>query len=197
MKIPTSMPMLDITTTNAVMEIKSNPVKLKITSEPAKMRTVQETPRFKGNFAQLQSEIGVKNLSGQRQMTKQRAYVKLNEGAQRVNGDAKAISDQLQNQTEESAPIVAQLEYNRVTTPEEVPVNVKSVPSQPLKLDWDNGDISIDWQPAKLEMSWEGDYRPEIRVTPHNVEIRLVDGRTYKVSESALPGSRGKIDTQI
>ncbi len=197
MKIPTSMPMLDISTTNAVLEIKSNPVKLKITNEPAKMQLAQKTPKFKGNFAQLQSEIGVKNLSGQRQVTKQRADVKLNEGAQRVNGDAKAVSDQLQNQTSESAPIVAQLEYSRVTTPEEVPINVRSVPSQPLRLDWDNGDISIDWQPAKLEMSWEGDFRPEIKVTPHNVEITLVDGRTYKVSENVLPGSRSKVDTQI
>ncbi len=197
MKIPTSMPMLDISTTNAVLEIKSNPVKLKITNEPAKMQLAQKTPKFRGNFARLQSEIGVKNLSGQRQMTKQRADVKLNEGAQRVNGDAKAISDQLQNQTSESAPIVAQLEYSRVTTPEEVPVNVKSVPSQPLRLDWDNGDISIDWQPAKLEMSWEGDFRPEIKVTPHNVEITLVDGRTFKISENVLPGSGNKVDTQI
>ena len=37
--------------------------------------------------------------------------------------------------------------------------------------------------PATLEMHWEGEVRPEVSVTPHTVEIRLINGETIRVGE--------------
>ena len=32
-------------------------------------------------------------------------------------------------------------------------------------------------------MHWEGEVRPEVSVTPHTVEIRLINGETIRVGE--------------
>ena len=62
-------------------------------------------------------------------------------------------------------------------------VDVASMPSSSPEVEWEPGSIEIEWVPATLEMHWEGEVRPEVSVTPHTVEIRLINGETIRVGE--------------
>ncbi|MPN45338.1 hypothetical protein SDC9_192905 [bioreactor metagenome] len=51
-------------------------------------------------------------------------------------------------------------------------------------MEWEEGKLEIEWESAKLEMHWEGSIRPQITITPHTVEIRLINGETVRVGEN-------------
>lgn len=178
------MPMLDIKSTRAVVEIHREPLRLKVDSQPARMRVKRTRATFKvNNMKQLRAESGLRSPDLQRRHMQQRSQAKLYEGIQSINSNAQRLTN-IQDHQGAEPELVATVTLQN-TLQQNIPVlDVGSMPRSLPKLDWDTGSLEIEWDPHRIEMSWEGDMRPQITVTPHSVEIKLIDGRTVHVRES-------------
>lgn len=193
--------MLDIHTTPAVVQIKNNNMRLKIHSTPAQMQVTRTRPTFRV-VSQTQKITGAKKTNFQLQYQKMRAQQQLREGIRNVNN---AYDDMA------GMPLADQAAMMRAassqTSVQDLVSNANAVDSQPVtvnrpQVEWENGSMEIEWVPSSVEMSWEGDYRPEITVTPHSVEIRLINGKTIRVRENEaraieMRGEGKKIETEV
>lgn len=201
MRINNPQPYLDIHTTNAVIHIEKEPVRLKVESQRAQMHVTRTRPNFKVNWKKLRAESGVRSPEAQRQYIKQRSQRMLHRNTQNAVSDLQQMGN-IQNSGAGSPEIVASVTFNRTMTQNIPEVNVGSMPSSLAQIDWDPGSLEIEWDPHRIEMSWEGDMRPRITVTPHTVEIRLINGKTIRVGENEakaieMQGYGKRMDTEV
>lgn len=183
MKVSNPMPYFDIHTTNAQIHVKSEPLRLKVESEPARMRVRRTRPKMKVNWKKVQEQCGLKSPAAQRRYMQRMYRQKALDGISRVGSEYDKIGD-MQNYAADGPEIVATVALDTVMKQDVPVVDVASMPSSMPEVEWEPGELEIEWEPAKLEMHWEGSIRPEITITPHTVEIRLINGETIRVGEN-------------
>ena len=183
MRVRNPLPQFDIHTTRAQLQIKSPKLELKVDREPARMQVHRTRPRMKVNWAKVRAQSGLRGLSAERQHRAQIYRQKALAGISRTVNEYDQISAGFQNYAKGGPEIVATVSLNSVMQQDITVVDVASMPSSSPEVEWEPGSIEIEWVPATLEMHWEGEVRPEVSVTPHTVEIRLINGETIRVGE--------------
>lgn len=197
MRIPGSMAHLDIHSTRAMIHIENSPMRLVVDSSPAQMKVSRRPPKFNVDWGRFRDASGLRTPGTQAKYQAQQSTLKMQEGVDNMVYDYESIG-MIENAGEGMPNTVGVTALNRALEEDKVEVNVASIPSEPLQADWTPGEMEITWVPHKLEMSWEGDVKPKITVTPHSVEIRLVNGETVRVKENASAGGQGKsVDRKI
>ncbi len=176
-------PHLDIKTTNAKIEIHNEPMRLVVEREPARMRVHRSYPKMKVNWAKVRSESGLRSPSAQRRYMQQLYRQMALDGIARTSEEYEQISD-IQDIPSGGPNIVATVALDAVLEKDIPVVDVANMPRTMPDVEWEEGKLDIEWESAKMEMRWEGSMRPEITVTPHTVEIRLVNGETIRVGEN-------------
>jgi len=183
MRVSSPMPQLDIKSTRATLQIKTDPLRLKVESRPAKMHVRRTRPRMKVNWKKVRSECGLRMPSAQRRYLMQKYRRIMLQGIQQSNQMNQQISD-IQNHVAGGPELVASVTLQQLMQQDIPVVDIASMPQSSPEIEWEPGSIEIEWEPASLEMHWEGSIRPEISVTPHTVEIRLINGETIRVAEN-------------
>ncbi len=183
MQISGGMPRLDIHTTNATIQIKREPMRLVVESSRPKMKVKTVRPKMKVNWDKVYSQTGRAKPNAYRQMSAQRARRKMMEGISNTNQFYLGVSNIHDHQIG-AHDVVAKVTFSQLSLNDAPVVDFGSAPQSLPEVDWEQGDIQIEWEPSQLEMRWEGDVFPEITVTPHMVEIRLINGETVRVAES-------------
>ncbi len=177
-----SVPRLDIHSTRAVLEIQREPMRLVVRRTSPRMNVTRTHTRFRiANSQQLLGEqVGRRGPDAQRRRMIQRNRQAMMDGIQRTNSEAEQYSNYYRAG---DSNIVAQVSLSNMIQ-DSVPVyDTVSIPAPLPEVEWDMGDMEIDWDMGELEMEWEGDPMPQISVTPHSVEIRLVSGEVIRVAE--------------
>lgn len=179
-----AIPRIDVHSTRAVIEIHREPMRLRVQRTAPRMKVTHTRPKFKiANSRQLLgTQVGRRGPDAQRQKMIQQARAAMTQGIQKANDKGERLSNW---QNIGSSPnVVAQLTLSNMINEGSTPIyDTAPIPSPLPEMEWDMGDVSIDWEQGDLEMEWEGDPMPEISVTPHSVEIRLISGEVIRVGE--------------
>lgn len=197
--ISTSRAGLDITSTRATMEIK-NTVRRHFTAKrtPPQMQVSRTSPKMSVNWTDVWANRGVRKPRQQAQHLNQQSYQAVHRAIQKAvqDGDFMGALDEYHDQ---DINRVGQLHLQEVIQGNIPDLNV--APPNPMpQVEWEKGSLSIEWSPGDLEVVWEEDFRPQITVTPHSVEIRLRGRNEVKitVNEDNVSGRSGrKVDRNI
>lgn len=201
MRVRNPLPYVDINTTNAVVEIRNHPVRLKVESEPAQMRVKRTAPTFKVNWKALRAQSGQRSPDYQRRHMQGQYQQQFYQGVRNMVGDTERMGA-LHEHKKGGPEIVASVAHRRMSAKHKRNYNMEMLPKDMPKIEWQPGSVEIEWDPYRLEMSWEGDIYPEISVTPHTVEIRLINGETVRVGENEaksieMRGFGRRIDQEV
>lgn len=202
MRIRSSLPSLEIHTTPAAIEIRNHPVRLKIRSEPARIQVTRTRPQFRVNWDKMRSNTGTRSRTYQQRYEQQLARQQLKESIANANASLEMLSA-----AEMGSIGVGSMgggsNMSQISKQNDVSQPTLSVVDAGMpEIEWENGDLEIGWVPHSLKMSWEGNFKPEITVTPHSVEIRLINGETIRVQENEaraieMRGEGKKVDTNV
>lgn len=190
---------IDITTTRAQMQIK-NTVRRHFTARrtPPQMQVERTSPRMKVNWKQVWANRGVRSPDLQRKHTAQQGYQKVQGYIQKTSQDGEFMAA-LQDYYGQGVNRIGQLAYNDAIKADIPEINV--APPNPMpEVEWEKGSMSVDWVPGDLEIVWEENFRPQITVTPHSVEIRLRGRNEVKISvneDNVSSSSGAKVDRQV
>lgn len=183
MRVVASLPYFDIKTTNAKVEIRNDPLRLKVEREPARMHVHRTRPKMKVNWTKVRNESGLRSTSAQRKHMQQMYRRMALDGISQMANEYDQISS-IQNIPPGGPEIVATVALDSILHIDIPVVDVANMPRSMPDVEWERGELEIEWESARLEMRWEGSIRPEISVTPHTVEIRLINGETIRVGEN-------------
>ncbi len=183
MRVSNPMPQFDIKTTNAVMKIKSQRLQMKVEKTPAKMTVRRTRPKMRVNWKKVFSESGRRSPDALRRYMQQRYRQMALQGIQETGSEYYQYSE-LQNHPSGGPNVVATVTLHNVLRSNMPVADVANMPASSPEVEWDMGSMEIEWEPAKLEITWEGEFRPKLEVTPHTVEIRLINGETIRVAEN-------------
>ena len=183
MRVTNPMPQFDIKSTRAQIQIKTDPLRLKVERTPPRMKVHRVRPKMKVNWAKVRSQCGLRTPEAMRRHLQQKYRQMAIANVQKINAQAQQFSA-IENATPGAGDIVAKVSLNNLLQQDIPVIDVASMPSSSPEIDWEPGSLEIEWEMGKLEMSWEGSIKPEISVTPHTVEIRLIDGTTIRVGEN-------------
>lgn len=183
LQVSGSRPYFDIKTTNAKVEIHNEPLRLKVEREPARMHVRRTRPKMKVDWDRVRNESGLKTPSAQRRHMQQVYRQKALENIANISGESEQMSN-LQNAVPGGPELVATVALDSVLHQDIPVVDVVNMPRSMPDVEWEEGKLEIEWDPPIMEMHWEGSLRPEITVTPHTVEIRLINGETIRVGEN-------------
>lgn len=147
------------------------------------MHVRRTRPKMKVNWERVRSESGLRSFSAQRRHMKQIYRQKAMENIAHISWQNEQISN-VQNAVPGGPELVATVALDTVLKSELPVVDVANMPRSMPEVEWEEGKLEIEWDPPVLEMHWEGNLRPEITVTPHTVEIRLINGKIIRVGEN-------------
>lgn len=199
LSISSTRPAIDISTTRAQMQIK-NTVRRHFTAKrtPPQMKVERTSPKMKVNWKQVWANRGLRSPDHQRKYTVQKGYQEVQDYIQKTSQDGEFMAA-LQDYYGQDVNRVGQLAYRDMMQSDIPELNV--APPTPMPdVEWEEGSMHIEWIPGDLEIVWEEDFRPQITVTPHSVEIRLRGRNEVKISvneDNVSGGSGAKVDRQI
>ena len=179
-----AIPRIDVHSTRAVVEIHREPMRLTVQRTTPRMKVTRTRPKFRiANSKQLLgTQVGRRGPDAQRRKMIQQARQAMMQGIQNANSKGDRLSNW--QQIGSSPNVVAELTLSNMIQQGSTPVyDTVPIPAPLPEVEWETGDMSIDWEQGDLEMEWVGDPMPEISVTPHSVEIRLISGEVIRVGE--------------
>lgn len=167
-KITTTDARLEITTRRANMVIQQPRPRLTISKQPAAMRLSKKIPQFDRNLAQFQASYGIKT-SGR--FSADNAAESKAIGTEFI-GQIASEGDQIMDSVITGQNAIAEIPAQRIQ--QEIPdINVKSVPDEPINLDWTDGQFEIEWTDPSMDVDWDISVRAKIDVEAHSVEVKL------------------------
>lgn len=181
--VHTARPTIEVCSKKAIIEIKNRHsrrmkvstvrprMKVERSIAPANKNWVKTGARMGQkpleNFIQYLSDSELKKLLDPNEIMKDEPFFKDKAGSS-ANGEA--LANNLKEDLKESEP----------------------------KSEWitvlDPGQLKIDWTAGEVLIEWEDNIKPEIKVTPHEVVIRVKgnQGVKIRVDEEKLPFLKGK-----
>ena len=199
LNISTSRPTIDITSTRAQMQIKQT-VRRHFTTKrtPPQMTVNRTAPKMKVNWKQVWANRGVRSPEFQNKYQRDMSRQKVYESIQKTNADA-AFLGAIEEYAFTDTNRVGQLAYQEMLQDGIQEINV--APPNPMpEVEWDKGSLTIEWTRGDLELVWDENFRPQLTVTPHSVEISLNGHREVKISvnENGVSKPQGKkVDKKV
>lgn len=191
LNISSSRPGLDITSNKAQLQIKQT-VRRHFTAKrtPPQMKVERSSPRMKVNWKKVWNDRGT-NRSPEyfRKHLVQQGYQKVQGYIQKTSQDGEFMAA-LEEYYGQDINRIGQLAY-RDAIHADIPEIQVAAPIESPEVEWEKGSMTIEWIPGDLEIVWEEDFRPQITVTPHSVEIRLRGKNEVKISVNEDKVSRG------
>lgn len=199
LSISTARPTIDITSTRATMQIKQT-VRRHFTTKrtPPEMTVNRTAPKMKVNWKQVWANRGVRSPEFQNKYQRDASRQKVYESIQKRNADA-AFMGAIEDYAFTDTNRVGQLAYQDMLQDGIQEINV--APPNPMpEVEWDRGSLTIEWTRGDLELVWDENFRPQLTVTPHSVEISLNGHREVKISvnENGVAKPRGaNVDKKV
>lgn len=199
LNITSSRAAIDISTSRAQLQIK-NTVRRHFTAKrtPPQMKVERTNPKMSVNWKKVWANRGLRSPDYQRKHTVQKGYQEVMEYIQKTSQDGEFMAA-LEDYCGQDVNRVGQLAYRDAIHGDIPELNVAQ-PNPMPEVEWERGSMTIEWVPGDLEIVWEENFRPQITVTPHSVEIRLRGKNEVKISvnEDQVSGGSGKkVDRQI
>lgn len=198
LNIATSSPTMNITSTRAQLQIKQTVRRhFKTHRTPPQMSVNHVSPKMKVNWKQVWANRGVRSPDFQYKYQRDASRQKVYESIQKTNADA-AFLGAVEEYAFTDTNRVGQLAYQDMLQDGLKEINV--APPNPMpEVEWDKGSLSIEWTKGDLELVWDEDFRPQLSVTPHSVEIRINGRREVKitVNEDGILMSGKQVDKKI
>lgn len=199
LSISTSRPTLDITSTRAQLQIK-NTVRRRFTAKrtPPSMNVSHVNPKMTVNWKQAWANRGVRSPEHHRKYQNDISRQKVYESIAKTNSDA-AFMGAVEDYAYTDVNRVGQLAMQDMLYDNIPDINIAQ-PNPMPDVTWDKGSLSIEWTPGDLEIVWDDDFRPQLTVTPHSVEIRLNGHKEVRVTvnENGVSSASGKnVDKKV
>lgn len=198
LNIQSNRPVLDITTTNAALNITNKIRRFSAKRIPPEMTVERKAPSFKVNWKKVWGESGRKSPDDLRIYQRDNSRSKVERYIQRVSENGTYVM-KLENYKKSETNPLAETSYQDMIS--ELPeMNVASMPESSPEVTWDPGYVRIEWSTGELQIDWDDNFMPEIKVSPHSVEIRLAGKNAVQISvnEDNIPVERGrKINKRI
>lgn len=198
LNINTSRASLEISSTRAQLDIQNHVRRrFQVKTTRPQMEVIHQKPQMKVNWKKVWADRGIRSPEYFRQHTMQLAKQMTREAVQKIVEGGDYLGS-LENYFGTSQNMVGEWAYNNMMegTPE---IGMSSAIPSP-EIEWTEGSMKIEWSPGDVEIVWTEDFMPDIRVTPHSVEIRLGNRSDVKirVNENNIPKKSGeKIDKKV
>ncbi len=188
LNITTVKPVIEIRTTNAKMQINSRRPRFKVSGEGTKLNISRKAPTFYMDTLQVKAERGTPSSEQQSIQLKAESQQAIMDGTARIATEGARVSA-LENTNDSVAEVLKSRETRRPTS-----INVGMVPSDRPPVEWDMGYFNVEWSPDTQTLEWQGEFKPQISVSPHSVEITIKEYGSIKITvdESKLPKVSGK-----
>lgn len=180
--IQTSRPVLDITSTRAQLNISNKIRRFKVRSTPPQMKVHRQAAQFKVDWNKVWAQSGRRSPEHLQNHMKQVSRQKVDQAISRIvsNGNyMKQLHKYIGTDTNPVAELALESMKSKSAPPE---LNVASMPESLPDISWDPGGIKIEWTTGEVQIDWDEDFRPDITVSPHSVEIRLSGKKEVKIS---------------
>ncbi|MCL2226419.1 MAG: DUF6470 family protein [Oscillospiraceae bacterium] len=176
---------IGIRTTNAQMHITMPQGQMTITSEAPQMQIERRMPTFRVDRQRIADESGLRgpvalardfaNAGRQGAMRGIRNAVDAGHALGDVRRGGDRVGALARNRT------MARLTRNRE-------VNIGLMPRSGANLEWDRGEMSINWSRHSLVIDWDGDLMPTIVIDPkHSIEVFLRTEPYFRVVVQGEP----------
>lgn len=178
--IQTSRPRLDITSTRASLEITNKTRRFTSKRVAPQMNVERQAPTMKVNWSKVWAESGRRSPEQLKQYLNQMSRQNVDLAVQNFVNNGNYML-QLQNYIGKDVNPIAELSLERMKS--ELPeINVAMMPQSLPEVSWDPGYVRVEWTTGELQVEWDNEYAPDIRVTPHSVEIKLAGHSEVKIS---------------
>jgi len=181
LNITTSWPRLEITSTRAQTEITTKIRRFKATRAAPQMKVERKAPSFKIDWNRVWAESGRRSPDILRRYSTQKNRGKVDSAVRRIakNGDYMMALNTYANTKRNP---IAELAWQNMYQDFSVETNVAYMPKTKPTASWDPGYVKIDWTTGELQIEWDNDFMPEVKVKPHSVEIRLSGRAEVKIT---------------
>ncbi len=179
--IQTSRPRLDITSTRASLEITNKMRRFRSKRVAPQMTVERQAPTMSVNWSKVWAESGRRSPEQLKQYLNQVSRQNVDRAIQNFVSNGNYML-QVQNYIgKKGANPIAELSLQQMKS--ELPeINVAMMPQSLPEVSWDPGYVRVEWSTGELQVEWDNEYAPDIRVTPHSVEIRLSGRSEVKIS---------------
>lgn len=195
--IETVRPHIEIKSTKAKLEVVGSTRRgMKISRSEPELNVEHKQPTLKIDWKAYHADRGTPTPEYMRRGIVQDANQDSIEATQRFVREGDEFGN-LQNYAGSGGP-VGQMARRELIDP--LPeINVRS--TVPPDISWDPADMKLNWENVNdIKIEWDKYSPPEIKVTPHSVEIRVVGRPEVRitVNEDNVPKIQGKaINTQM
>ncbi len=179
--IQTSRPTLDISSTRARLDITSKTRRFTSKRVAPQMKVERQAPTMSVNWSKVWAESGRRSPEQLKQYLNQVSRQNVDRAIQNFVSNGNYMM-QLQNYMgKKGANPIAELSLEQMRS--ELPqINVAMMPQSLPEVSWDPGYVRVEWTTGELQVEWDNDFAPDIRVTPHSVEIKLAGRSEVKIS---------------
>ncbi len=193
LNVTSSTPVLDITSTRAQLNITNKFRRFKARRVQPEMKVDRKMPTFKLNWNKVWNESGRRTPDAFRQHMNQMSRRKVEQAIQSTVSTGNYLVN-IQNYIGTSGSPLSQIIWQSMLNDAAVETNVASMPESSPEITWDPGHIKIEWTTGELEIEWDDNFRPNVTVTPHSVEIKLSGQKGVRISvdEDRVAKTNGK-----
>lgn len=172
--ITTTRPQLDIRSTRAQMEItNSNRVRRFSAKRVAPKMTVErKAASFKVDWASTWAQSGRRSPAYLKNYLVQNSRRKVDQAISRTVNNGNYMQHVEAYRGTKRNPI-GEIAWQSYMNDSAVEVNVANMPDTTPDVVWDPGYVRIEWSTGEMQIEWDDNFRPDVKVTPHSVEIRL------------------------
>ena len=192
LEITTSRPRLEITSTKAQFNISHKTRQFKSRRVPPQMKVDKQAPSFKVDWGRVWAESGRRSPERLKQHLNQMSKQNVARAIQNFVSNGNYMA-QLQNYVGTKKNPIGEIAWQEMRN--ELPeINVAMMPESRPEITWDPGYMKIEWTTGELQIEWDKDFKPDVTITPHSVEIKLSGRSEVKISvkEDRVSQTNGK-----
>jgi hypothetical protein len=172
LEITTVRPHLEVTSRRAQMEITNRIRRFSVKRVAPKMTVERKAPSFKVDWNRVWAQSGRRSPTHLKNYLVQNSRRKVDQAIQRTVSNGSHMQ-QIETYRGTNRNPVGEIAWQNYLNDSAVEVNVSSMPETRPDVVWDPGYVRIEWSTGELQIEWDDNFHPDVKVTPHSVEIRL------------------------
>ena len=166
--------------TPAHMRIESPHMRMQIETESPEMEIERRAPTFKVNRKKINSESGLKAPDELVKVVRDTGKVAALRSSRRAVEDGNFLGN-LKDQGDRVAKLAHERAMQRALKRRQS--NIGLMPKTIAEIEWDKGDMRINWSKHSVVIDWDGDYMPQVTIDPkHSIEVFLRTEPYFRVN---------------
>ena len=189
---------IGIRKTPAQMHIEQQRMQMRIKTETPQMEIERKNPSFKVNRKKINSESGMKSTPELSKDFRDKGRVGALRGARTAKEDGNFLGN-VKMPGDRVGKLARKKTMSAILKKKEG--NIGLMPKSLPEIEWEKGQLTINWSRHSIDIDWEGDYMPTVTIDPkHSIEVYLRTAPYFRVlvTEGEDPERPGNmIDVEI